>query len=283
MFPTGTVLAIREPYIRVSPDRQRANVRVQVDSPSDVVILGRAHPLLAREGHSWRQSESMLDNHNPETFKNVGTSHFRENHFVAAVSSWSQGLSLSLDTGPSSVDLLLNRCMAYLRLEWYAAAYRDAAQVLELVGAVPESELSQSESIEKEKGNRDKAEFRAACALYGLAKYSDAHARFTLLARRQQERAQHVNLESWIRRCQARMDEARSGMYDWRAVFRSGLKGNGASVDVADFVGPVEVCGMPNRGGGRGVWATEDIRAGALLVCGLLKAIFQKMIVLNLS
>lgn len=280
MFPTGTVLAIREPYIRVSPDRQRANVRVQVDSPSDVVILGRAHPLLAREGHSWRQSESMLDNHNPETFKNVGTSHFRENHFVAAVSSWSQGISLSLDPEPSSVDLLLNRCMAYLRLEWYAAAYRDAAKVLELVGAVPES----SQSIEKAKGNRDKAEFRAACALYGLSKYNDALARFTLLARRQQERAQLVNLESWIRRCQARMDEAKSGVYDWRAVFRSGLKGNGAPgpVDVADFVGPVEVCGMPNRGGGRGMRATEDIRAGALLVCGLVKPI-RKMTVLKKS
>lgn len=210
----------------------------------------------------------MLDNHSPETFKNAGTSHFRENHFVAAVSSWSQGLSLSLDPGPSSVDLLLNRCMAYLRLEWYAAAYRDAAQVLELVGAVPES----SQSIEKEKGNRDKAEFRAACALYGLSKYSDALARFTLLARHQQERAQIVNLESWIRRCQARMDEAKSGVYDWRAVFRSGLRGNGAAVDVADFAGPVEVCGMPNRGGGRGVRATEDIRAGALLVCGLVRA-----------
>lgn len=208
MFPTGTVLLIREPFIVVTADRQRATVRV--DSPSDVLVLNRAHPLL--EGYSWRQS--MLDN--PETFKSVGTSHFRQSHFVAAVSSWSQGLSINL----SSVDLLLNRCMAFLRLEWYAAAYRDASKVLELV-TDPGGSSSHTQSVAK--GNRDKADFRAARALYGLAKYSDALARFTSLGRSGQ-----LADKTWIKRCQTRMEETTSGVYDWEAMFRSGLEGNGA-------------------------------------------------------
>jgi hypothetical protein len=61
-----------------------------------------------------------------------------------------------------------------------------------------------------------------------------------------------------------RLKEA-DGNYDWVTMFR-GSQDPFVQLDGAEFVGPVTAAQLPNRGGGRGLVATRDIKTGELLV-----------------
>jgi hypothetical protein len=77
----------------------------------------------------------------------------------------------------------------------------------------------------------------------------------------------------WIARCKQRIREQSSGIYEWATLFKEWqmkYKRDSLPVprlDIADYIGPVEVRVIVERGGGRGVVATRDIKCGELLVC----------------
>ena len=52
------------------------------------------------------------------------------------------------------------------------------------------------------------------------------------------------------------------GQFDWDAIFES--YATGKKLDVANYVGPVQI--LPSPGKGRGVFLTRDVRAGELLL-----------------
>ncbi|KAG8962312.1 hypothetical protein FRC03_004373 [Tulasnella sp. 419] len=69
----------------------------------------------------------------------------------------------------------------------------------------------------------------------------------------------------WSKKCDARRKEQETGEFDVVEMYkRSKTEGN--RMDVADFVGHVTVTTMESRGGGRAVVATQDLKAGELLV-----------------
>jgi tetratricopeptide (TPR) repeat protein len=239
-FPCGTVVAVREPWMKLSMSEHWAFVRV--DSPSDIMILGNTDPLgqpiIWATAPTWPEDPSTMTG-----WKERGNNYYKRESFLPAAQAWTRALELQ----PENVDLLLNRSMAYLRLEWPGAAHADAVRVLS---------LTESKMI------INKAEYRAASAEYLMGKYVTALERFMRLSRFGQNTE---DIHNWQARCKSRMIETK-GTYNWKKIYDASKKQN-QRPDVAEFVGPIEVASMLHRGGGRGLRALRDIKAGDLLVC----------------
>jgi hypothetical protein len=180
-------------------------------------------------------------------YKDEGNTHFKNASYMAANLSWSRGLMIE----PSNDLLLLNRSLGYIKIEWYEAALRDSQAVL-LRCSIP--------------GHAAKASSRVAWAEYGLGLYVDALQRFELNSSIPQS-------TEWIARCKQRILEQSSGAYQWDLLFKKWQSNYRVGslpiprLDIADYIGPVEVRAMMGRGGGRGVAATRDIKCGEVLVC----------------
>jgi hypothetical protein len=68
-----------------------------------------------------------------------------------------------------------------------------------------------------------------------------------------------------IKKCEQRIKEKETGDYDWVHLREHGLV-PGIQLDVVDYKGPIQIAAFGNRGGGRGVIASRDIKIGELLV-----------------
>lgn len=245
-FPVGTVLAIREPWMKLAGGGRSGNTMIRVDSPSDVIIIHSSHSMLS--GIKWKTQlpVSVVAARTGDQWKAIGDRYYKastkeENLLVQAAIAWSQGLK----EDPSMHVLYLNRAQAYLRLEWFSAALADALHVLSHPNSLPSMLL--------------KARYRAACAEYGLERYAAALSRLEGLP------GEPSSLE-YKKRCRARMNENTTGQYSWIDMFRAGQV-DVPALDVANYVAAtIMVASIPNRGGGRGIKAVRDIKAGEFLV-----------------
>ena len=239
-FPVGCLFAIREPRMKLGSHGTGKMIRV--DSSSDVILLKPDHPLL--RGVTWKTHPQvpLLIRTSAEEHKQRGTDYFRRGLYLLAACAWSGGLEID----SSMTALRLNRCQAYLSLGWFLAALEDATHVLS--------------STELDPSLRSKASYRAARAEYGLGHYAEARTRFESI------RVDLASQTSWISKCDQRIQEARTGKYDWMQMLKAGQVGV-PSLDVADYTGPVVISAAMDRGGGRGVRAAKAIKPGTLLVC----------------
>ncbi|RDX57022.1 SET domain-containing protein [Lentinus brumalis] len=240
LFPVGRILALREPTFKAPMQGDRPLVRV--DSPTDISFAVAGSPLL--DGVVW-QTGAMLPR-SPTTmdaWKQRGNNYFKASHWFLAAFAYSQGLSLQ----PDAAVLLLNRAEAYLRLMYYSGALCDAQRVLSIEG-IPDAHAG-------------KALFRLAKAHYGRAEYAAAQKSFV---RWKNTHAGDPAADPWIERCRARERERSSGEYDWPSLYCTARRN--IRLDIAEYTGPVEVRTMSNRGGGRGVVATKELRAGDVLM-----------------
>lgn len=217
-------MAIREPWMKISAESSHPSFFIRVDSPSDIVLLEPSDPTL--RSVRWKTAP-VVYRHTLSSalqWKDLGTKIFKDRLFVPAALAWSRGIN----SDPSMHALLLNRSQAYLRLEWFSAALVDATHVLSTHELLPQMEK--------------KASYRAACAEYGLQRYTDALARLELLE-------EDVEVKSLKSRCHQRFLEATKGQYDWLRMFQDG-QGSVPRLDVAEFVNSaITITASPNRGG----------------------------------
>jgi hypothetical protein len=184
--------------------------------------------------------------HKAQAYKDEGNAGVRDASYIAAALFWSRGLRIQ----PNNDLLLLNRPLGYLNIEWYEAALRDSEAVL--------ARCTVSEHVAKAHG-------RAAWAKYGLGLYENALRRFEV-------NDSVLPSAEWIARCKQRIREKSSGIYEWATLFKEWWKNYKKDslpiprLDIADYVGPVSVRAMAERGGVCGVIATRYIRSGELLV-----------------
>ncbi|KAG8985897.1 hypothetical protein FRB93_005572 [Tulasnella sp. JGI-2019a] len=226
---------------------QGNEAHIRVDCPSDIVRIDDNHNLL--EGIKWNTGERLASAprlpQTEEGWRDVGNAYFKSGWFVQAVLAYSRGLRRY----PNSTLLHLNRSLACLRLNYHGAALADALRVAE------DAEVSQASKV--------KAVFRAGQAKYGMGLWDDAQVLFEQTSALDKSEAN--SCQRWIEKCQDRAAEARDGAYDWTHLFNL-ADIPGQRLDVANFMGPVQVVGIASRGGGRGVVATRDIKCGELLV-----------------
>ncbi|KIM83617.1 hypothetical protein PILCRDRAFT_431027 [Piloderma croceum F 1598] len=240
-FPIGTVLAIREPWMKFPSAGSQQNSIIRVDSPSDILILEPSNPII--QDIRWKTTPTIYRHKftTAEEWKGQGNKYFEGGLFVPAALAWSRGLELN----PSLHALRLNRSQAYIKLEWFSAALADAVHVLEAGTSVV--------------SNTTKASYRAASAEYGLERYGDALARLDTLD-------EDDAISVLKARCRGRIHETRTGDYEWITMFHAGQL-TVPHLDVAQFVNPaVNVAVIPTRGGGRGIRSMRDIKTGDLLV-----------------
>ncbi|PVG03766.1 hypothetical protein CPB86DRAFT_748218 [Serendipita vermifera] len=243
IFPLFTMLAIREPLARMGLASDHTNIRI--DSPSDLVFLEPSDPLLSDVTWGSGEGQFPTTTRTTQEWKDVADTHFKSKEYFAAIVAYSYGLRRS----PSmAVALRLNRCLAHLRLENYPAALRDAQAALAF------EEVSDADRV--------KALYRSGQAEYGAGNYDAARTCYQKCLELNPELA---DAAKGIQSCDLREEERTTGVYNWKAILDQ-TRRKDTKVDVANFIGPVEIADMSNRGGGRGVIATRDITAGELLI-----------------
>ncbi|TBU47221.1 hypothetical protein BD309DRAFT_517231 [Dichomitus squalens] len=243
LFPIGTVLAIREPTFKAPMQGIRPIVRV--DTPTDLVFVVPSSPLLHRV--TWTTGpavpRSPTEPATLDAWRQRGNTYFSSNQWFLAAWAYSRGLVID----PQAAVIRSNRAEVYLRLKYYSGAAYDTQRVLSAKG-LPDA-LS------------DKTIFRLAKAQYGRGEYAEAEKN---IARWHARHPEDLAAAPWIARCRARRAERHTGQYDWASLFRKAAKD--IRLDVADYMGPIEVSQMTNRGGGRGVVAKRAIHTGELLL-----------------
>jgi tetratricopeptide (TPR) repeat protein len=243
LFPINSVLAIREPCLKMALAASHSHIRV--DSPTDVVLLEPGSPLL--KNVRWATGERSLPVHTKTAseWKSVGDQHFKAKEFYGAIA----GYSLALQLNPSLVSVRLNRALANLRAGRNLQTIEDSRFVL------TDEQLPSVDRV--------KALYRCAQAMYAEGKYTAAKKWYSKC----------VSIDSTledaikgVQRSDSRIKEQTTGIYDWGFLFEQEMNSPSTQIDMAEFQGPIEKRPMENRGGGRGIVASRTIEPGELLV-----------------
>ena len=153
--------------------------------------------------------------------------------------------ALSQSTTPDRIEIIKrNRSLAYLKTKQFDGALSDTG--FPNFGPKPV----------------EKALFRAAEALYFLQRFKECGGVLeTLCATFPDNRQASVASD----RARSRCLEASSGDYDFKLLQREAKKLRPPHLDHATYVGPVEIREAAEKG--RGLFVTEAVKAGDLLLC----------------
>ncbi|KIY67773.1 hypothetical protein CYLTODRAFT_490336 [Cylindrobasidium torrendii FP15055 ss-10] len=241
-YPVGTVLAIREPWMKKS-GMGGTNMMLRVDSSSDIIILSPTSSISSDAQWSTTLPAAVsLSLRDADAWKAVGNSLFKQKHYLPAVRAWTFAYRME----PTMYTAPLNRAQAYLKLGWASAALADALLALRTVASNEQ---------------KYKAVHRAATAEYALGLYAECSRRceeYGLL----HGADELAHLKS---ACTDRLREA-GGRIDMVKLYEASL-GKAVDLDVADYVSPsICLASMSSRGGGRGIRATHPVIVGDLLM-----------------
>ncbi|KAG8870688.1 hypothetical protein FRC20_011417 [Serendipita sp. 405] len=242
LLPVHSIIAIREPWAKMALAGDHTHIRI--DSPSDVVFLREGDELLTDIRWSSGRRPCTILSRSASEWKSVGDKHFREKEYFPASVAYKR----ALEKQPSLIAARLNRSLALIKLELYDPALGELRAVLDTTG-LPTND-------------KQKALYRSAQAHYGEGQYDEAlkmYRECLILDEALQEAL------SGIQRCNKRIEEQKNGNFDWTRLCEEILSPDN-ELDVADFLGPIKIALLANRGGGRGIVATRNIVAGELLL-----------------
>jgi hypothetical protein len=137
-----------------------------------------------------------------------------------------------------------NRALAYLKTKQFDAALSDTGY--------PTLDLQSPE----------KALFRATEALYYLRSFDECLTISKLVASAYPDNQQASDV---LQRTEKRVEEQKTGVYDWAKLQKLVPKLQPPHLDLATYIGPVEVKQTQSKG--RGLFVTADVKAGDLLIC----------------
>ncbi|KPV78180.1 uncharacterized protein RHOBADRAFT_40724 [Rhodotorula graminis WP1] len=249
LFPRGTILAIRESTYK--PNATGTCYVVRIETPTDYEVLSPQHPLV--KGARWATSSLATPRSASFDYKALGNRYFAAKKDLLAVKAYSDGLD-STDDAATRLVLFLNRAQAHLRLGSFASALRDTSAVLGFLSSeVPGPALAEL-----------KATLRRARALEGLRQLEKAREAFARVVELDPTSAEG---RECVQRVERMLRESATGEYDWRQIVKDSDEGvDEKELSLGDYVGPVKVVEIKGRGGGRGIVATRDIKAGELLL-----------------
>lgn len=236
VIPVGTILAIKNPWLKTNND---GGFGLRVENPENVVtvddeMLNKLFPTLTWGGDvptQYRHLSVTSGKKTAEEWLKVGKTRFTEGKFNGAVEAYTKGLAIE----PDNTNILTKRASAYLCLRFFYRALEDSDKVL------------------KNDPSNLEGKHTHAKALCGLERYSDA---LRFIDEVRVDSSEFVKLLANIEKLQ---HQSTTGEYDLQALYQGHQKHH---ENFADFVGPLEfVTGKQSK-----VIATEDIKAGELLI-----------------
>ncbi|RJE27509.1 hypothetical protein PHISCL_00095 [Aspergillus sclerotialis] len=231
----GTVILVKEPYLKFMADGQCG---IRVDHLSDIKFLPEHDGLVPL---AWRP-QIMEEDITANDWKIKGNDLFNKGSYYLAIECYSKAL-YSSPTHEEALTIKLNRVLAYLHTSQFEAALRDAET------------MTDSEQSEK-------ALFRKAQALYHLRRFRESCEVFAVLAR---EYPENDAARAEFNRAIARLAEQERGNYQFDRLQLEVERRRPPLLDHATYVGPV--CVKLTESRGRGLFTTEGVRAGDLLLC----------------
>ncbi|OWA51121.1 hypothetical protein BV898_15618 [Hypsibius exemplaris] len=258
-LPVGTVIILKEPVLKIDPERGNA---LRCDSPSDVVFVGRDSPFYGMVEHTvWHHevngslpSLSSFRGSSAEEWKTEGNNLFKRGLFNEAREAYAVALQLlpadeSKEQGSElRITIHLNLAQTYFRLGFF------------------EETVLHTDIVLKQDPHNHKALFRGGRAHYELRRYQLALDHFDRL--NTSSPGQPETMKE-LKKCRERTSEQTTGVNIYKLYLAAKLKPQ-IPIDAADFMSPM--IKVVQR---RGVVATEAIQPGTkILVCKALQADF---------
>ncbi|EMD66047.1 hypothetical protein COCSADRAFT_86951 [Bipolaris sorokiniana ND90Pr] len=232
----GSILIIKEPFFKVMASGEYG---IRVDHVSDVMFLDNDDPKVPQ---SWRPRLSEIGN-SADALKLEGNILMGQGKYWKAIQVYSNSLAASHNLSEIEV-IKRNRSLAYLKTQQYDAALSDTG--------FPNfgKELS------------EKTLFRAAEALYHLARFEECRSVLETLCKKFPHNEQAVTV---LHRARGRCTESSSGAFDFKLLQAKAKKHRPPHMDHATYMGPVEVRETGSKG--RGLFATKSMKVGDLILC----------------
>ncbi|RDW63192.1 TPR domain protein [Aspergillus mulundensis] len=232
----GSVVVIKEPYLKATAD---GGFGIRVDHVSDAKFLSAHDDLIPL---AWRDKVMEIDI-SADGWKLKGNEWFNKGNYHLAKDCYSRALE-SFPSANEAITIKLNRALSHFRAHEGEAALRD----LDVQPAEPRL--------------LEKALYRKAQALYQLGRFRECCETHKTLAERFPENA---NAKSEFSRAIARLAEQQKGKYNFKRMQLEAEKHVPPQLDHATFIGPVIVKMTKSRG--RGLFTTDAVKAGDLLLC----------------
>lgn len=239
LYPKGAKVAIREPYFKRAAD---SSLAMRVDNPANVEML-------VPQKEKRAENLTYVD---LEEVRKKGNSCFRDKEWDVAAEHYTKCIDAALlqlkqrscnDNNDMKTCLLLaysNRAETRLQVREFEPALEDSDKALGI-----------------DSGNL-KALYRRGRALLGMRQYAEA---CKCLEKANKGSPGQREIQDALHRARTLYAQNRNGEYD----ISDWLLGCGPPPDVADFVGPLEIK-MTENGSGRGLYATQEISTGQLLL-----------------
>ncbi|TIA86188.1 hypothetical protein E3P99_03758 [Wallemia hederae] len=232
ILPYGTVLLIREPYVTKNG--------IFVPAKSDTRILSQTDDLL--KGIEW-----LYPLEQPSADKEVDQLMAQANNNDTDFWDMIHSLKQILAINPLSFEATIRLSDVYFGVHKLGSAYRTSAEALKLA----RTEQQQSRAL-----------LNQARAAYDMRLFGKA---LSLI-----QGIQDPELDGEVRRMttliQKRRLEQSEGAFDVTELFMEKQRFIAPRLDVADYIGPIEVKDIDGRG--RGVLATQDVEPGTLMLVG---------------
>ena len=260
ILPKFSILLIKEPYLTSSMNNIE-DFYIRVESPSDVIILTDSD--INEDNRKFFLDKWFPDCESDLKFEKLsvqGNKLFSEKNYYEAVRFYTKALNLANrhENLISSTDVkktLNNRSLANLKLEKYFCAYQDAQKSLRI-----------QDGESKNTQNDEKAFFRLGKAAYSMRQFESAFDAFTKCYDLNNN---NKDAQSELSKTKQRMNEAKTGQYNFKSAIDRAKNQNQLRLDVADFVSSdIEVISLNNDPNYKGVVAKSNLSRNTLIVVG---------------
>ncbi|KEQ86123.1 SET domain-containing protein [Aureobasidium pullulans EXF-150] len=235
LLAKGNILLIKEPFF----EEAGGSHYIRVDNPSNLVLLADDHVAVPK---LWQSR----DNYSALQWKLKGNAALKKEKVLEAIRCYERGLSFVVtDDTALKNDLHRNLSAAALQATQY-----DLAKTQALL------------SISKDDGSDlhdDKALLRAGTASYRLGDFFTAKSTFERLLNISPSHKPGIQM---LEHTENRLTEEMTGQYDFEAMT---ITAQARFPEYGSFLRRTEI--RPSKIAGRGLFTTEDIRCGGIVLC----------------
>ncbi|KNG84245.1 hypothetical protein ANOM_007397 [Aspergillus nomiae NRRL 13137] len=233
-LPEGTALIVKEPFLKLMSDGEYG---IRIDHVSDIIFLSAFDE---RVPLCWRPQERP--NFDVDHWKMTGDEFCDNAKYQLAIESYTKALN-GLSNSEESNTLRLSRAYALLKARRFDEALLD-------LNSIPQTSPS-----------AEKALVYKVLALYNLHRYRQCHQVLSCLG---PESSGNPAIKDYPARVLRHLEEQEHGKYQFKPMYQAS-KDFSPDLDHATYIGPVAV--KPSGSRGRGLFTTEAVKAGDLLLC----------------